>query len=101
MRPVADHNAAGAIRNSHFIQRVQDHFALIQRLAVQRYAGNDVNVLSKAEVIEDLLGVDRRLSSGNGDPHSGVFQIAQQLRNAWIHFVFKKTDGRKALTVIA
>ena len=101
MRPVANHNAASPVRNSHFVQRVQNDLAFIRRLAVQRNAGNDVEVLQKSEMLQNLLGKDGRLSGGNGEARSGRFQVVQQLRNAGIDLVLKKPDGGKPLAVKA
>lgn len=68
---VADHDAAGAIGNAHFVQRVQDHLALIRRLAVERNAGNNVDILAETKVFEDLLGENRRLPGCNGNADAG------------------------------
>lgn len=48
-----------------------DHLALIRRLAVERNAGNNVDILAETKVFEDLLGENRRLSGCNGNADAG------------------------------
>ena len=81
-RPSAvDYNGGGsggsnkATTNPEYLadveQRVQDFLALIRRLAVERNAGNNVDILAETKVFEDLLGENRRLSGCNGNADVG------------------------------
>ena len=50
---------------------MQDHLALIRRLAVERNAGNNVDILAETKVFKDLLGENRRLPGCNGNADAG------------------------------
>ena len=71
---------------------MKDYLAFVRRLAVERYAGNNVEILPQLKVFKDLLRENRRLPGRNGKADAGRFQISQELRNARIYLIFKKAD---------